>query len=202
MQKQLGDNQTLVGVGVHWFTVQTSVDEDFADKWEQPSIVLICFAHVCDNDPYPQHFAMQQVCQVQNGKCFHQSWEKVGKAENPTRILSGFSVFDGKSNTDLVWIFHWWKIQPGSGLEFPSVFSNEIAFDIFCTRTTRLVFFTPLNHPMLNVDGKSNRKIQHESRLDFLSLMENPTRISSGFSTILMCLKGDSFHYFAMRQVC
>ena len=121
--------------------------------------------------------------------------------ENPTRISSAFSIA-GKSNTNLVWIFHQGKIQHESGLDFPLVVSNEIAFAIFCTRTTHLVFFTPLNHRMLNVDEKSNKKIQHGSRLDFPSLMENPTRISSGFSTILMCGNCVSFHHFAMRQVC
>ena len=100
--------------------------------------------------------------------------------ENPTRISSAFSIA-GKSNTNLVWIFHQGKIQHESGLDFPLVVSNEIAFAIFCTRTTHLVFFTPLNHRMLNVDEKSNKKIQHGSRLDFPS-RENPTRIWSGFS--------------------
>ena len=42
------------------------------------------------------------------------------KTENPTRIWSGFSI-EGKSNTNLVWIFHQRrKIQHESRLDFPS----------------------------------------------------------------------------------
>ena len=86
------------------------------------------------------------------------------------------SKTDGKSNTNLVWIFQRRKIQHESRLDFPSTTENP----------TRILSGFSIN------DGKSNtnlvwifhqrRKIQHGSRLDFPSWMENPTRISSGFS--------------------
>ena len=168
MQKQLGDNQTLVGVGVHWFTVQTRCGWRFC---RQMRAAIHCSDLLCT--------------------CLWQ-WSISSTFYNATSVPSAeWQVFSsimregwqgGKSNTNLVWIFClWWKIQHGSRLDFPlmenptriwsgisiSVFKWDRFWHLLHTHYSPCVLYSPESP---NVERRW--KIQQE----------NPTRISSGFS--------------------